>query len=91
MLICYLRLEEIERNKRPPGCEVVHDWDRKATIRTLELERRKLEEQLEKMPVSLFTERAKQQRNQLIARLEEVESGLKVFTRKKVLVASGSY
>ena len=79
--------EEIENNKHPVGCQIIHNYDRKEALRRLTQEKSQLDTQLECMPVSLYTKRAKLQRADIIDRLNEVEAAIKVYERRKVIVS----
>ena len=81
-----LTLQQIENNKKPSDCIVLDETERKDTLQGLKRKHKELSEQLDAVPISLFTKRAKDLRAKLIAELEEVERSITVFSRSKVIV-----
>ena len=79
-------LEQVERNKRPEGTVRLATGEIKEIRENLNLSKKQLFQDIEKMSVSLFTTRAKRQASQITNQLNEVERALTVFEREKVFV-----
>ena len=78
---------EIEMNKRPSGTRVVSKQEQEQVLSELYGQKKYLQEGIENMSVTLFTNRAQNLHNGYVRNLEEIDRTLNTFGRKKVYVA----
>eukprot|EP00474_Spongospora_subterranea_P010607 CRZ11065.1 hypothetical protein [Spongospora subterranea] len=77
-----------EKEKLPPGMTLMSEEERQRTVELLLQNQQKLMGQLAKMPLTIETPSLVEKHNQINAKIEEVESALKLFSRKKVYITA---
>lgn len=70
----------------PPGMTLMPESERLDTLRVLEGNEREIQQALFKMPLQITTPSQKKRKEALEAKLQEIESAKKIFSRAKVYV-----
>jgi hypothetical protein len=76
----------IELNKRPQGTMRLSNNEIFSMRSSLNVEKEKLSNRIEQVPISQYTVRAKAESKQLIKRLNEVDKAITVFERDNVFI-----
>lgn len=80
------RQELKEKRKLPPGTRLVPEEERIQTLEDLTFTKAELQKLLGQMPISLRSEGLQKKKRELEERLEKVEQGINMFSRKVVYV-----
>ena len=85
-----IKNEEIKRQKEaekiPKGTKLLTEEERVNTLNALINSKKELINKLEKMPITTRTMAIQNQKNELTKRLEEVEKGIEMFSKKQVFI-----
>ena len=85
-----IKKEEIKRQKEaekiPKGTKLLSEEERINTLNGLINSKKELINQLEKMPITTRTIAIQNKKDELIHRLEELEKGIEMFSKKQVFI-----
>lgn len=73
-------------NKRPPGTRVLTAKEHKSTLDVLQRHKSDLSQQIEHISVTLYTTRAQNQMRGFVQRMDEVDSALDIYDRRRVVI-----
>lgn len=72
----------------PPGTRLMGEEERIATLEELKVKKKEISQVLFSLPLSMRTDALKNKKNELEAKLNEVEKAIDTFSRKVVYVAA---
>ena len=77
---------EIELNKRPPGTKILVEEERQELMDKLQAQRAELVNQQQRMSVTHYTIRAKNQYMDFVEKIDQIDKSIKVLERKKFVM-----
>lgn len=77
-----------EESKYPKGTRLLSEEERISTLESLNLKKKKLEEELFKMPITMKTMSLQNRKAELEKQLDEVDAAINQFSKKKVFIKS---
>lgn len=85
------RYKEMQRKKKelakyPKGTRLVEEEERVQTIKDLQKAKEDILTMIERMPIARISLKTQQKKEELFKRLDEIEKGIEIFSRKKVFV-----
>ncbi|MCQ2817101.1 MAG: enkurin domain-containing protein, partial [archaeon] len=81
----YQRIKK-EKAKYPKGTRLVGEEEKQKTLKELKEARGNIQTILEKMPIARLSLKMKKEREELYQRLDEIDKGIELFSRKQVFV-----
>lgn len=72
-------------NKRPPSTKILDETEKEAMLQGLKAEKLRLENEIETMSISRYTNRANAQYMAIVEKMKKVEDSIKVLSRKKFI------
>jgi hypothetical protein len=91
IIINIFRKKLAEEAKYPKGTRLLSDEEKNETLNNLMNTRKELINLLEKMPITMRTIAVQNRKLEMEKKLEEIEQGIKTFSRKQVFVKIDSY
>jgi hypothetical protein len=71
----------------PPGMKLMPDEERRATLEALEATQVRLNTELQRLPIVITSYAQRKRKSDLEKELDEVEAGIRLFSRSKVYIA----
>lgn len=71
----------------PPGTRMLSEGERVEALKTLEETKKLLEQELQKMPLSMKTMGQAKKKKELEDKIIETEKGIQTFSKKKVYIS----
>ena len=75
-----------EQKKMPPGTRLMPEDERQATLADLYQAKKATNDAIEKLPISMQSERLRLQRKDLEEKMTRLERAIETFSKKKVYV-----
>lgn len=85
-ILLIFRKKLAEEAKYPKGTRLLSEEEKTETLNSLIHTRKELINLIEKMPISLRTLAVQNKKQEMEKKLEEIEEGIKTFSRKQVFV-----
>ena len=89
--LIFFRKKLAEEAKYPKGTRLLSEEEKNETLNSLMNTRKELINLIERMPISMRTIAVQNKKQEMEKKLEEIEQGIKTFSRKQVFVKMDGY
>lgn len=76
----------MEQAKCPPGTRKMEDQERKEMLKELDSTKYKLEDEIQKFPLTMKTMAIQKRKDELVGQLEKCEKNIKLFSKDVVFI-----